>query len=100
MITAAKLIVESLQVQLAERDTQIVAIDIPDEEKICKETGVPLQKIGEEVSHKLAHRPGSYFLKRIVRPKYAHPHQEERGVVTAPMPDSLLPKCKVGEPRP
>ncbi|HNA62775.1 MAG TPA: hypothetical protein PKW79_06840, partial [Rhabdochlamydiaceae bacterium] len=35
------------------------------------ETGLPLQKIGEEVSHKLAHRPGSYFLKRIIRPKKA-----------------------------
>ncbi len=76
---------------------ETTVIDIPDEEKICKETGVPLQKIGEEVSHKLAHRPGSYFLKRIIRPKYAHPNQEEKGVVTAPMPDSLLPKCKADE---
>jgi transposase len=56
-----------------------------------------LQKIGEEVSHKLAHRPGSYFLKKIVRPKYAHPKQEEKGVATAPMPDSLLPKCRADE---
>ncbi len=72
-------------------------IDLPEEEKICKETGVALQKIGEEVSHKLAHRPGSYFLKRIVRPKYAHPQQEEKGIVIAPMPDSLLPKCRADE---
>ena len=72
-------------------------IDIPEEEKVCKETGVPLQKIGEEVSHKLAHRPGSYFVKRIVRPKYAHPKQEEKGVITAPMPEALLPKCRADE---
>ena len=72
-------------------------IDIPEEEKICKETGVPLKKIGEEVSHKLAHRPGSYFLKKIVRPKYAHPQQEEKGVIVAPMPDSLFPKCRADE---
>jgi transposase len=72
-------------------------IDIPEEDKICKETGIPLEKIGEEVSHKLAHRPGSYFLKKIVRPKYAHPKQEEKGVTTAPMPDSLLPKCRADE---
>lgn len=76
---------------------ETTVIDIPEEEKICKETGMSLQKIGEEVSHKLAHRPASYFLKRIVRPKYAHPSQEEKGVITAPMPDSLLPKCRADE---
>jgi transposase len=76
---------------------ETTVIDLPEEEKICKETGVPLQKIGEEVSHKLAHRPGSYFLKRIVRPKYAHPQQEEKGVISAAMPDSLLPKCRADE---
>ena len=76
---------------------ETTVIDIPEEEKICKETGAPLEKIGEEVSHKLAHRPGSYFLKRIVRPKYAHPKQEEKGIITAPMPDSLLPKCRADE---
>ena len=34
-------------------------LDIPDEKKICPETGKPLVKIGEEISSKLAHRPGS-----------------------------------------
>lgn len=72
-------------------------IDIPEEEKVCKETGVPLQKIGEEISHKLAYRPASYFLKRIVRPKYAHPEQEEKGIIIASMLDSLLPKCRADE---
>ena len=76
---------------------ETTVIDIPEEEKICRETGIPLVKIGEEVSHKLAHRPASYFLKRIVRPKYAHPKQEEKGVIIAPMPESLLPKCRADE---
>ena len=76
---------------------ETTVVDIPEEEKVCKETGVPLQKIGEEVSHKLAYRPGSYFLKKIVRPKYVHPKQEEKGVIIAPMPDSLLPKCRADE---
>lgn len=76
---------------------ETVVIDLPEEEKICKETGIALQKIGEEVSHKLAHRPGSFFLKRIVRPKYAHPTQEEKGVVIAPMPETLLPKCRADD---
>ena len=34
-------------------------LDLPEKEKVCKETGIPLVKIGEEVSYKLAHRPGS-----------------------------------------
>jgi transposase len=76
---------------------ETIVIDLPEEEKICKETGLPLQKIGEEVSHKLAHRPGSFFLKRIVRPKYAHPTREEKGVVVASMPDTLLPKCRADD---
>jgi hypothetical protein len=65
-------------------------IDIPEEEKICKETGQPLVQIGEEVSYKLAHKPGSYFIKEIVRPKYAFPKNSEGGIAIAPMPESLL----------
>lgn len=76
---------------------ETIIVDLPEEEKICKETGLPLQKIGEEVSHKLAHRPGCFFLKRIVRPKYAHPTREEKGVVVASMPDTLLPKCRADD---
>ena len=76
---------------------ETIVIDLPQEEKVCKETGVALRHIGEEISFKLAHTPGSYFLKKFVRPKYAHPQQEEKGVLAAPMPDSLLPKCRADE---
>jgi transposase len=69
-------------------------IDIPEEDKICAETGKLLVKIGEEVSSKLAHKPGSYFIKQIIRPKYAHP---EKGVVTAELPESLLNRCQADE---
>lgn len=47
---------------------ETTVIDIPEEDKVCQESGLLLQKIGEEVSHKLAYHPGSYFLKRIIRP--------------------------------
>ena len=76
---------------------ETIVIDIPEEDKICKVTGVALKKIGEEISHKLAYRPGSYYLKEIIRPKYAHPAQEEKGIITAPMPDSIIPKCRADE---
>lgn len=72
-------------------------LDIPEEQKTCQETGVPLVQIGVEVSHKLAHKPGSYYIIEIIRPKYAHPQKEENGILTALLPDSLLPKCRADE---
>ncbi len=68
-------------------------IDLPESEKICPETGVPLIKIGEEITKKLVCRPGSYYIKEIVRPKYAHPQKSENGIAIAPIPESLLDRC-------
>ena len=72
-------------------------IDLPEEEKICPETGQALIKIGEEITSKLAHKPGSYFIKEIVRFKYALPENSEGGIRTAPLPESLLIRCQVDE---
>ncbi len=72
-------------------------IDLPEEEKICQETGKPLVKIGEEVTHKLAHEPGSYYIKEIIRLKYAHPEKPEAGIQIALLPDTLLPKCQADD---
>jgi transposase len=72
-------------------------LDIPEEQKVCQETGQPLIQIGTEISHKLAHEPGSYYIKEIIRPKYANPQKEENGILTASLPDSLLPKCRADE---
>jgi transposase len=72
-------------------------LDIPEEQKVCPETGQALVQIGVEISHKLAHQPGSYYIKEIIRPKYAHPQREENGILTADLPDCLLPKCRADE---
>jgi transposase len=72
-------------------------LDIPEEQKVCPETGQSLVQIGVEVTHKLAHDPGSYYIKEIIRPKYAHPQCEEKGILTADLPESLLPKCRADE---
>jgi len=72
-------------------------LDIPEDQKVCQETGVSLVQIGIEVSHKLAHEPGSYYIKETIRPKYAHPQKEENGILTAELPDTLLPKCRADE---
>lgn len=74
-----------------------IVIDLKDEEKTCATTGLPLIKIGEEVTQKLAHRAGSYFIKEIVRPKYATPKGAEESILTALLPDSLLNRCKADE---
>ena len=71
-----------------------VVLDIAEEQKTCQETGKPLVQIGIEISHKLAHEPGSYYIKEIIRPKYAHPEREENGILTAALPDSLLPNAE------
>lgn len=76
-------------------ETQV--LDLPEEEKICKETGKPLVKIGEEVTHKLAYKPGIYFIKQIVRPKYALPQDSEGGICIQDLPESLLSRCQADE---
>ena len=78
----------------ADLPVETLVLDIPESEKICKITGVALEKIGEEVSHKLAYRPGSFYVKEIIRLKYANPKQAEMGVVVADLPENILPRCR------
>ena len=47
-----------------------IILDLPEEEKVCPYTGKPLEKIGEECVQKLAFKPGSYFIKEFIKPKY------------------------------
>jgi transposase len=72
-------------------------IDIPEEEKVCPETGEQLVKIGEEISSKLAHKPGSYYIKQTIRPKYALPSKSEEGIRIALLPTTLLNRCQADE---
>lgn len=89
---------EKTQITLpADLPIERIEIDLPAEEKICKVTGELLVKIGEEVTRKLAHRPGSFYIKEIVRLKYAAPNQKEAGVSIAPLPTTLLTRCLADE---
>lgn len=72
-------------------------LDLKEEDKICSTTGKPLVKIGEDVSQRLAHKPGSYYIKETIRPKYASLKDNEQTILSASLPDSLLTKCKVDE---
>jgi transposase len=75
-----------------------VIYDLTEKEKVCA-CGYQMDKIGEEVSEKLEMVPAKFWVKRIIRPKYACKHcegvdgQEGEGAVkTAPMPPQLIPK--------
>lgn len=76
---------------------EIIYLDIPEEQKVCPNTGTPLVKIGEEVSNKLAHKQASYFIKQYIRPKYAYPKEADQGILTADLPGSLLSRSQADE---
>jgi transposase len=69
---------------------QEIIVDIPEEDKICLETGEPLVKIGEERVRKLAFKAGSYFVKVYVYPKYASRVYPQQGVLQAPAVEGAL----------
>jgi len=72
-----------------------IVLDIAEEDKVSPETGEPLKRIGWEVSEKLEYRPGKIIVNVYKRPKYAASDSASAlGVITAPMPDHPIEKCK------
>ncbi len=73
-----------------------VILDVPEKQKTCPVTGQPMVCIGYEKSEKLEYEPGRLFVRVYKRPKYVSPqrHNDQTGVVTAPMPDHPIMKCK------
>jgi len=73
-----------------------ILLDIPEEQKVCPETGEPLKVISVEVSEKLEYRPGKLIVNVYKRPQYALPERSDSfgGVIAAPMPDHPIAKCK------
>jgi transposase len=50
-----------------------------------------LRKIGEEVSEKLAYKPGRLYRKQIIRPKYVN---GQGAIFIAELPECAIPKCE------
>ncbi|MDZ4185094.1 MAG: IS66 family transposase, partial [Desulfuromonadales bacterium] len=73
-----------------------ILLDIPEEQKVCSETGEPLKVISVEVSEKLEYRPGKLIVNVYKRPQYALPENADSfgGVIAAAMPDHPIEKCK------
>ena len=75
----------------------VIELDVDDAERRCPHTGDPMVVIGYEESEKLEYQPGRLFVNVYRRPKYASPDRlggNGVGVLTAPMPDHPILKCK------
>ena len=69
-------------------------LDVPEEDRVCLETGEPLVKLRDEVSDKLAYQPGYFFVKRIIRPLYASAADPSAGVIAAALPPAPIKNCR------
>lgn len=75
----------------------VIDLELAEAERLCPHTGVPMVCIGYEESEKLEYRPGRLLVNVYRRAKYASPDRiggNEVGVLTAPVPDHPLAKCK------
>jgi transposase len=67
-----------------------IVIDLAENGKIS-DNGRPLKRIGEERVEKLAYKPGHWYLKVFIYPKYADTEKPLAGVKKAPAPDFAMP---------
>ena len=72
----------------------IVEVDIPEEQKVLAD-GRERPRIGYDDSEKLVYEPPKFHVKVTRRYKYGNPEavEEEPGVLQAPLPETLLPRC-------
>lgn len=78
----------------ADLPRETVYKDIPENEKFDPKTGEALVKIGEERTDKLAFRPGSFFIKEFIYPKYALKSNALAGVKQAVSEESIIEGSK------
>ncbi len=78
-----------------ELPVETTVIDLKEEEKVDTATGAPLVRIGEEVTKRLAVKPSQFFVKQIIRFKYAVQSNPDEGIKIAELPDTILnrPAC-------
>jgi transposase len=76
---------------------EVETIDVPEAEKVLPD-GTPRPPMGHEDTERVAYTPGRVFVKVTRRLKYGSPlGAEENGVVIAPTPERLLPRCLADE---
>ena len=76
---------------------EYVVVDVSEAEKTLPD-GTLRPLIGHEDAERVAYTPGRIYVKVTRRPKYGSPvGAEENGVVIAPVPETLIPKCLADE---
>ncbi len=75
----------------------VEVLDVPEADKSLPD-GTPRPLIGHEDSERIAYEPSRLYVKVLRRPKYGSPAgAEEQGVVVAPAPERLVPRCLADE---
>jgi transposase len=74
-----------------------IELDLPEDEKVCPQTGEPLVCIGSETSRKLARKPEQFYIREYVRFKYASKAVPELGVKSRMLPDAIIARCPADE---
>ena len=76
---------------------EYIVVDVSEAEKTLPD-GTLRPVIGHEDAERVAYTPGRIYVKVTRRPKYGSPvGAEENGVVIAPVPETLIPKCLADE---
>lgn len=74
--------------------------DLPREKIIIKpeEDVTGFREIGKEVTEELEYTPGKFFVREIIRPKYARPQPEvgKPGIVIGTLPSRIIEKGIIG----
>jgi transposase len=70
--------------------------DLPRKEVVIEPDPIPegAERIGQEVTETLEYEPPKFYVRRIVRPKYAL--ADKSGVVIAELPQHPIPRCMAG----
>ena len=71
------------------RQTEVIQPEGLEEEQMIK--------VGEDITEILAYEPADFYVKQIVRPRFAYKGDEDRGIVQAPIPQRLIAKGMVEE---
>jgi len=75
---------------------EVIAIEPPDDEKVCAIHNCPKQSIGTEVTEKLEYQPASFYVKQYQRHKYACP-QCQGNISIGQLPPMAIDKGIAGE---
>ncbi len=79
-----------------EKQRRIFSEHLERKDEIVEPEAIPegSKRIGEEVTELLEYKPGEFYIRRIIRPKYALPNEE--GVIIGDLPSLPLPRSNAG----